>query len=88
MKTVTIESIIAIYYPETALAYAQIINTVVNYPMKGELRYGMKVLTEQTDAHKHFHWGFGKRHLWVKQRNGYESPELFDNRILIVKFDN
>lgn len=88
MRTITIESVVALYYPETGMAYAQIINTVVNYTTREDLRYGLKVLKEQTDAHKFFEWGFGRHHFWLKQRNGYQSPELFDNRILIVTFNN
>lgn len=69
------------------MAYAQIINTIVYCPTKEELRYGMTVLKEQSNVHKFFEWGFGRYHFWLKQRNGYESPELFDNRILIIKFN-
>lgn len=86
MKTTTIESIVNLYYPETGLAYAQIINTIAYSDTSSDLREGMKRLKRDTDAHDFFDWGFGASHFWLKQRNGYKVPELFGNRILIVKF--
>lgn len=86
MKTMTIESIIALFHEETATAYAQIINTAVNCNSRSELREAIKRLKTETEAHNHFEWGFGRNHFWLVQRNCYQSSELFDNRMLIVRF--
>lgn len=86
MKALTIESMIAIHYPETGLAYAQIINTIVNSDTRNDLGEGLKRLIIDTDAHDFFEWGFGRCHFWLHQRMGYKAPEIFTNRILIVKF--
>lgn len=86
MKTVTIESTVAIHYPETAMAYTSIINTIANSDSRNDLREGMNRLKSDTDAHDFFDWGFGKSHFWVHQKIGYQATEVFSNRMLIVKF--
>lgn len=86
MRTITIESVVSLYYPETGLAYTQIINTIANSNTRNDLRERMKRLKRDTDAHDFFDWGFGRSHFWLHQRIGYKTPEVFTNRILIVKF--
>lgn len=77
---------IAIHYPDTGLAYAQIINTIANSDTSKDLRESLSQLKRDTDAHDFFEWGFGRCHFWLHQRMGYKCPEVFTNRILIVKF--
>lgn len=76
MKTIEIESTIAIYYPETVLAYAQIINTAVNCCTKSDLREGLEQLKTDTDAHDFFDWGFGKNHFWLYHKKNKIKSDI------------
>ncbi|CDN30802.1 hypothetical protein BN938_0697 [Mucinivorans hirudinis] len=86
MKNIELENIVQIFNTETAVAYAQIINVVTNCTTHQNLSDTMAMLPQITTSHLHFEWGFGASHFWLKQRKERNSPELFDNRILIVKF--
>lgn len=74
MKALTIESMIAIHYPATALAYVQIINTIVSSDTRNDLREGLKRLKRDTNVDDFFEWGFGRCHFWLHQRMGYQAP--------------
>lgn len=88
MKTIELESIVQIFNAETAMAYAQIINIVTSCQTQEGLSDTMAMLPQITTAHLHFGWGFGASHFWLKQRKERNSPELFNDRVLIVKFNN
>lgn len=86
MRT-TIENMIALHYPETGLVYAQIINTIANSDTRNDLRELLKRLTENTDAHDFFDWGFfSPYNFCLKQRMGYKAPKVFNKNILIINF--
>lgn len=88
MKTVKLETVVQIFNAETAMAYAQIINVVTSCQTQEGLSNTLSMIPHITTAHLHFEWGFGKHHFWLKQRKGRSSSELFDDRILIVTFNN
>lgn len=54
MKIVTIENL---DYPESRLAYVQIINTIASNHSRSDLREGMNRLKKDTDARNFFDWG-------------------------------
>lgn len=87
MKAIELENIVQIFNAETAMAYAQIINVVTNCTTQQGLSDTMLMIPKITTAHLHFEWGFGASHFWLKQRKERSSPELLDNRILIVRFN-
>jgi hypothetical protein len=86
MKKIEIESSVQIYNAETAVAYAQIINTIVWCQTSDELYERLNVIKQILTVHLHFEWGFGKHHFWLKQRKELRSEELIEDRILIVTF--
>ena len=86
MKQIEIESTVQIYNEATAVAYAQIINTIVWCQTSEELHERMNTIKQILIVHLHFEWGFGKHHFWLKQRKELRSEELLKDRILIVKF--
>lgn len=86
MKTIEIENTVMIYTDATAVAYAQIINTIVWCQTSDELYERMNTIKQILTVHLHFEWGFGKLHFWLKQRKELRSEELLEERILIVKF--
>lgn len=86
MKTVEIENTVQIYNEATAVAYAQIINTIVWCNTRDELHERMNTIKQILTVHLHFEWGFGANHFWLKQRKELRSEELLDERILIVTF--
>lgn len=86
MKRVEIESTVQIYNADTAVAYAQIINTIIWCETINELHERMNTIKQILTVHLHFEWGFGKYHFWLKQRKELRSEELLKDRILIVTF--
>ena len=62
MKTVKIESTVQIYNEAIAVAYAQIINTIVWCQTGDELHERMNTIKQILTVHLHFEWGFGKHH--------------------------
>lgn len=86
MRTVKIENTVQIYNEATAVAYAQIINTIVWCQTSDELYERMNAIKQILTVHLHFEWGFGKHHFWLKQRKELRSEELLTDRILIVTF--
>ncbi len=86
MKTIELETSVQIYTEATAVAYAQIINTIVWCNTSDELHERLNSVRLILTAHLHFEWGFGKHHFWLKQRKAFRSEELLEERILIVKF--
>lgn len=86
MKAVKIENSVQIYNEATAVAYAQIINTIVWCQTIDELYERMNTIKQILTVYLHFEWGFGKHHFWLKQRKELRSEELLEERILIVKF--
>lgn len=86
MKQIEIESTVQIYNEATAVAYAQIINTIVWCQTSEELYERMNTIKQILTVHLYFEWGFGKHHFWLKQRKELRSEELLKDRILIVKF--
>lgn len=86
MKIVEIENTVQIYNEATAVAYAQLINTIVWSQTSDELHERLNIIKKILTVHLHFEWGFGKHHFWLKQRKALHSEELLEDRILIVKF--
>lgn len=86
MKTVEIESSVQIYNDATAVAYAQIINTIIGCQTSDELHERMDTIKQILTVHLHFEWGLGKYHFWLRQRVELRSEELLKDRILIVRF--
>lgn len=86
MKKIEIESTVQIYNEATAVAYVQLINTIVWCQTSDELCERLNTIKQILTVHLHFDWGFGKHHFWLKQRKEFRSKELLDNRILIVTF--
>lgn len=86
MKTIELENIVQIFNAETAMAYAQIVNVVTSCQTQEGLSDTMAMIPQITTAHHHFAWGFGASHFWLKQRKEPKDSELYDERILIVRF--
>lgn len=86
MKRIEIENTVQIYNEATAVAYAQLINTIVWSQTSDELYERLNTIKQILTVHLHFEWGFGSSHFWLKQRKELRSEELLEERILIVKF--
>ena len=87
MKRINIEGWVALWYDETAISYAQIINCVYNCPTLEDIKDAMRRVLKETKAGKHFVWGYTENSFWLKQRNGYMSSELILDYELTIKFD-
>lgn len=86
MKVINIDGFVALWYDETGVSYAQIMNCISNCSTQEELVENMRVALNDTQAGKHFVWGYRDNLFWLRQRNGYESNELLLDFELTVKF--
>ena len=69
--------------PET---FIRLVNTLVLTRNGKEVREAMATLAQDKDFNGFFLYGFGRRHLWVKQKG---VPTIYGNtdyRLLIVEF--
>ena len=68
--------------PET---FIRLVNVLVLTRNGKEVREAMAVLAQDKDFNDFFLYGFGRRHLWVKQK-GIPTTYGKDYRLLIVEF--
>ena len=68
--------------PET---FIRLVNVLVLTRNGKEVREAMAVLAQDKDFTDFFLYGFGRRHLWVKQK-GIPTTYGKDYRLLIVEF--
>lgn len=63
-----------------------LVNTVMLTTNEEELRAAIALLSARTDLDLFFAYGYGARHLWVKQRLITDPDKVMENRLLIVQF--
>lgn len=69
--------------PETLVWF---INTIVLVKDEKELRAVMKSFAQKEKFNRFFIYGFGRKHLWVKQRLASNPDKEMENRLLIIEF--
>jgi len=83
---VRIESILFLQDKETATLFLDLVNTIVLTRNEGELRREMAAMADRTPLGEFFVYGYGKSHLWLKQRVNKGSEYCHDKRLSIVEF--
>ena len=79
--TIKIESVINQWDSETD----QVIVRFLNLLTLAKLEQALDFSPFKEQFRKHLLWGWGSRHLWVKQRCPYNGS-VAENRLLIVEF--
>ena len=69
--------------PET---FIRLVNTLVLTRNGKEVREAMATLAQDKESSDFFLYGFGRRHLWVKQKGVPTTYGNTDYRLLIVEF--
>ncbi len=69
--------------PET---FIKLVNVLVLTRNEKEVREAMATLAQDKDFNDFFLYGFGRRHLWVKQKGVPATCRNTDYRLLIVEF--
>lgn len=83
--TIKIESIINQWDSETNDVIVRFLNLLTLAKTRRELEQVLDFTPFKEQYKKHLLWGWGSRHLWVKQVCPYNSS-VAENRLLIVEF--
>ena len=83
--TIKIESIISQWDNETNDVIVRFLNLLTLAKTRRELEQALDFTPFKEQYKKHLLWGWGSRHLWVKQVCPY-SGSVAENRLLIVEF--
>lgn len=83
---VTFEHTIVIYDNNIAEVLIGFVNHILFADNEESLRRIVAEYAEKSDLDRYFIFGYGHRHMWVKQRKITDPQKTFDYRILIVKF--
>ncbi|MBQ8458445.1 MAG: hypothetical protein IJ540_12675 [Prevotella sp.] len=82
---VRIESVINQWDSETDEVIVRFLNLLTLAKTRRELEQALDFTPFKEHYKKHLQWGWGSRHLWVKQRCPYNGS-VAENRLLIVEF--
>ena len=82
---VRIESVINQWDSETDEVIVRFLNLLTFAKTRRELEQALDFSPFKEQFKKHLQWGWGSRHLWVKQRCPYNGS-IAENRLLIVEF--
>lgn len=83
---VKIENLFFGWHEKLSEKFIRLVNTLVLTRNGKEVREAMATLAQDKDFNDFFLYGFGRRHLWVKQKG---VPTIYGNtdyRLLIVEF--
>ena len=83
--TIKIESIINQWDNETNDVIVRFLNLLTLAKTRRELEQALDFTPFKDQYKKHLLWGWGSRHLWVKQVCLYNGS-VAENRLLIVEF--
>ena len=83
--TIKIESIINQWDNETNDVIVRFLNLLTLAKTRRELEQALDFTPFKEQYKKHLLWGWGSRHLWVKQVCPYNGS-VAENRLLIVEF--
>ena len=83
--TIKIESIINQWGSETNDIIVRFLNLLTLAKTRRELDLALDFTPFKEQYKKHLLWGWGSRHLWVKQVCPY-NDSVAENRLLIVEF--
>ena len=83
--TIQIESVINQWDSETDEVIIRFLNLLALPKTRRELEQALDFSPFREQFRKHLLWGWGSRHLWVKQRCPYNGS-VAENRLLIVEF--
>lgn len=83
--TIKIESVINQWDSETDQVIVRFLNLLTLAKTRRELEQALDFSPFKEHFWKHLLWGWGNRHLWVKQRCPYNGS-VAENRLLIVEF--
>ncbi len=83
--TIKIESIINQWDNETNDVIVRFLNLLTLAKTRRELEQALDFTPFKEQYKKHLLWGWGSRHLWVKQVCLYNGS-VAENRLLIVEF--
>ena len=83
--TIKIESVINQWDSETDQVIVRFLNLLTLAKTRRELEQALDFSPFKEQFKKHLQWGWGRRHLWVKQRCPYNG-NVAENRLLIVEF--
>ena len=83
--TIKIESIINQWDSETNDVIVRFLNLLTLAKTRKELEQSLDFTPFKEQYKKHLLWGWGSRHLWVKQVCSYNGS-VAENRLLIVEF--
>ena len=85
IMTIKIESVINQWDSETDEVIIRFLNLLTLAKTRRELEQALDFSPFKEQFRKHLLWGWGSRHLWVKQRCPYNGS-VAENRLLIVEF--
>ena len=83
--TIKIESVINQWDRETDEVIVRFLNLLTLAKTRRELEKTLDFTPFKEKFKKYLQWGWGSRHLWVKQRCPYNGS-VAENRLLIVEF--
>ena len=83
--TIKIESIISQWDSETNDVIVRFLNLLTLAKNRRELELALDFTPFKEQYKKHLLWGWGSKHLWVKQVCPY-NEQVMENRLMIVEF--
>ena len=83
--TIKIESVINQWDSVTDQVIVRFLNLLTLAKTRRELEQALDFSPFKEQFRKYLLWGWGSRHLWVKQRCPYNGS-VAENRLLIVEF--
>ena len=83
--TIKIESIINQWDSETNDVIVRFLNLLTLAKTRRELELALDFTPFKEQYKKHLLWGWGSKHLWVKQVCPY-NEQVMENRLMIVEF--
>lgn len=72
---VKIENLLLMWDETIPTLFLNLVNTSVSARGERELRTAMARIAENTELDTYFEYGYGKHHLWVKQKHGRQVRE-------------
>ena len=83
---VTIEHVFCRYSDEAEEIFYRSMNTIRLATDETELRARMERLKNETTLDDYFIFGYGARHIWIKQRRPSDKNRIFKHRNMVAHF--
>ena len=83
---VTFEHTTIIISNEIPKIILELVNRIICAGNERSLRETITDYADNSDLDRHFVYGYGRNHFWLKQRKITDPDMTYDYRILIVKF--